>query len=76
MFEQATQASEAIHQSMGCKEGRLIPALRGCVSCGTVLIIAAPVLGPCISCGRDLTTVASAEALHMPAGGSRQLLVA
>jgi hypothetical protein len=76
MFEQATQVSEAIRQSMGCKEAALIPALCGCVTCGAVQTIAAPVLGTCISCDRDLTTAVSSEVYRVTVDRRQQLLVA
>ncbi len=76
MFEQAMQASEAIRQSLGCKEAALIPALCRCVTCGTVRTIAAPVIDSCISCGGEYVAMASAEVLRAPVEDPQQLLVA
>ncbi len=76
MFEQAMQTSEAMRQSLGCKEAALIPALCGCLTCGTVHAIGAPVLGTCISCGGEHTTAASAEVLRVWVDDSEQLRVA
>jgi hypothetical protein len=65
MFDQAVAASQAMHQSIGCQEAALIPALCGCVTCGSVQMITSPVLGTCEPCGLALTLV-SAEAAILP----------
>jgi hypothetical protein len=57
MFDQAVEASEAVRESTGLTSGALIPALCGCLSCGTVQMIAAPVLGVCSECGADLKPI-------------------
>jgi hypothetical protein len=58
MFEQAIQASEAMRAQ---NQGTLIPALSGCRACGTMHMIAAPVLGVCEDCGGELTVPSGAE---------------
>jgi hypothetical protein len=72
MFDQAVEASEAMRESAGRTSGALIPALCGCISCGTVQMIAAPTLGICGDCGADLTPVSAdqlttGDALHQAA---------
>lgn len=57
MFEQAIRASEAMLESARPSPSALIPALSGCADCGTMHMIAAPVLGLCDGCGAELTTV-------------------
>lgn len=66
MFDQAVEAGEAMRESAGITSGALIPALCGCVSCGTVQMIAAPALGVCSDCGADLTPI-SADQLSVGA---------
>ena len=61
MFEQAVQASEAMHKAAQRGDRALIPALSGCRACRTVQMIAAPVLGLCNDCGAELTVLGSAE---------------
>ncbi|HEX2134491.1 MAG TPA: hypothetical protein VHG30_01090 [Microvirga sp.] len=48
MFDQAVRAGEAQREGGA---SALIPALMGCLECGTVEMIAAPVLGTCAACG-------------------------
>jgi hypothetical protein len=76
MFDRAVEASEAMCQGAGCKEGMLIPAFCGCIPCGTRRMIAVPVLGTCERCGGDLTIVASAEAVFARQKSSQLPLVA
>ena len=52
MFEQAVAVSEAIRQAP-CTP--LIPALCGCVACGTVEMIAGAPLRSCEGCGEPYT---------------------
>ena len=59
MFEQAVQVSEAMQEA--AHEAALIPALSGCLACGTAQMIAAPVLGVCADCGDELTVLGSTE---------------
>lgn len=66
MFDQAVKASEAVRESAGLSSGALIPALCGCVTCGTVQMIAAPAPGVCDDCGAALTAVGAGQ----PTGGA------
>ena len=56
MFDELVGVSAAMQESAGAM--RLIPALCGCVQCGTRHMIAAPVLGPCQACGSDMQVLA------------------
>jgi hypothetical protein len=56
MFDELVQASAALQDSAGTT--RLVPALCGCVQCGTRHMIAGPVLGQCQTCGSDLQVLA------------------
>ena len=58
-FEQAVQAGEAQRESAGSGLRSLVPALMGCVDCGTVEMIASPALGVCPDCGADLSVLRS-----------------
>jgi hypothetical protein len=60
MFEQAVQASLAMQRAAQQDRRTLIPALSGCPSCQTMLMIAAPVLGRCEHCGDELKVLSSA----------------
>ena len=60
MFEQAVQASLAMQRAAQQDHRTLIPALSGCPSCQTMLMIAAPVLGQCEHCGGELEVLTSA----------------
>jgi hypothetical protein len=55
MFDRIVETSEALRQAMQLSRGTLIPALCGCKACGTVQMIAAPVLGICADCRAELT---------------------
>jgi len=57
MFDQAVQAGEAQRDATARGPSSLIPALMGCVDCGTVEMIAAPALGFCPDCGAGLTVL-------------------
>ena len=48
MFDQAVRAGEAQREGGA---SALIPALMGCLDCGTVEMIASPALGTCADCG-------------------------
>jgi hypothetical protein len=52
MFDELMRASAAMQESAGA--AGLVPALCGCVQCGTRRMIAAPVLVPCQTCGSDM----------------------
>jgi hypothetical protein len=65
MFDQLVRVSAAMQESAGAM--RLIPALCGCVQCGTRHMIAAPLLAQCQACGSDmqvLTPESQREALR------------
>ena len=64
MLDQAVQAGEAVRDSGVVA---LIPALHGCVDCGTVAMISGPVLGVCDDCGVEHTEI-RAEQLQRKAG--------
>lgn len=57
MFEQAVRASEAQKESAIGLQGTVVPALMGCLDCGTVAMIASPTLGSCTDCGAELTVL-------------------
>ena len=61
MFDQAVRAAEAHRASM--KEGHttLVPALKGCLGCGTIAMIASPELGTCADCGAELTVLSAQQ---------------
>jgi hypothetical protein len=42
-------------------EGKLIPALKGCLNCQTVEMIAAPELGICAGCGATMTVLSASR---------------
>jgi hypothetical protein len=57
MFDQAVQAGEAQRESVASGRRSLIPALMGCLDCGTVGMIASPALGICADCGAELSVI-------------------
>jgi hypothetical protein len=40
-------------------EGKLIPALKGCLNCQTIEMIASPELGICPGCGATMTVLSA-----------------
>jgi hypothetical protein len=52
MFDQLVRVSTAMQQSAGAR--KLVPALCGCMQCGTRHMIASPLLAPCQTCGSDM----------------------
>jgi len=54
MFEQAVQVSEAHRQGASRMQGNLRMAMKGCLECGTMHMIASPELGRCVDCGSEL----------------------
>ncbi len=67
MFEQIVRESEAFRQAVSQIRVSLIPALKGCPECFSVLMIAAPSLGLCSDCGSRMT-VLSANHLQQLSG--------
>jgi|SwirhirootsSR3_FD_contig_31_2694194_length_449_multi_2_in_0_out_0_2 hypothetical protein len=61
MFGILVEASEATRLSMGTSSASIVPALSGCVQCGTRRMIAAPVLGTCEGCGSSLQVLIATE---------------
>ena len=57
MFDKIEFASEALRASLGGGPRMLIPALHGCLACGTVRVIAAPGAPACDECGAELTVL-------------------
>jgi hypothetical protein len=74
MVDDMTRASDALRLAAADANFRpLIPALSGCPTCGTVIMVAAPVLTTCLDCGvvavvLDRTSV-GATAAHDSFGG-------
>ena len=64
MFDQLVQASAAMQESAGITG--LVPALCGCIQCGTRRMIAAPVLGPCQTCGSDMRVLGPEPGKRVP----------
>ena len=57
MVDDITRASDALRLAAADANFRpLIPALSGCPTCGTVIMVAAPVLTSCLGC-RDVVAV-------------------
>jgi hypothetical protein len=67
MFEQIVRESEAFGLGAGQMRGSLMPALKGCPECFSVLMISAPSLGVCSDCGSRMT-VLSANHLRQLSG--------
>ena len=71
MVDDVTRASEALRRAAADASFRpLIPALSGCPTCGTVIMVAAPVLTTCLGCGDvvavlDRTSLAASAAHHL-----------
>jgi hypothetical protein len=61
MFEQLVKCSDAMNYASQQGGRPLIPALCGCLACGTTQMIAAPVLGVCADCGADLTVLGDGD---------------
>ncbi len=64
MLDQAVQAGEAVRHSGAVA---LIPALHGCVDCGTVAMISGPVMGVCEDCGVEHTLIRPEQLQRKPA---------
>jgi hypothetical protein len=58
MSEQAIQLFPVCPQRMG---GTLIPALKGCPSCGAVEEIVSPALGICPGCGTAMRVLSASQ---------------
>ena len=58
---QIERAGEAMRNSLVEQRHLLRPALAGCVPCGTVRMIAGPVLGTCEACGQDETVLIATD---------------
>jgi hypothetical protein len=54
MLSDLVPASEAVRLSAGAAASGIIPAMCGCLQCGTRRMIAGPVLGICEACGADI----------------------
>jgi hypothetical protein len=68
MVDDMTRASDALRLAAADANFRpLIPALSGCPTCGTVIMVAAPIITTCLDCGvisvvLDRTSVAASAA--------------
>lgn len=61
MFDQAVRAAEAYRASIKERNTTLVPALKGCLGCGTIAMIASPELGTCTDCGAVLSVLSSQQ---------------
>ena len=73
MVDDITRASDALRLAAADANFRpLIPALSSCPTCGTIIMVAAPLLTNCLDCGvvsvvLDRTSVAASAAHHRSA---------
>lgn len=54
MFDHMIQISEAFQQGSCYMQSSLRMAMKGCLECRTMHMIASPELGTCIDCGSSL----------------------
>jgi len=66
MSNRIVQTSEALGRAAERGSEPLIPALCGCRECGTMHLIAAPLIGICAACGAELALLHSVRASQAP----------